>query len=225
MGTATHASDFAIIAPALERLKRDFTYQVDIDIIGVTASGELPAGVNRVGVSANGSQSYPGFVNWLTAMPAWDIGLVPLADTPFNRSKSVIKTFDYAAMGLTVLASDMPVYRGSLADRTGGMLVPNDAESWYAALSLLVRDRQTRHRLGDGAMSAFTATGTLASQSATRHAAWRDLLTREPPSSQTTPPQTTLAKAPKTSAPATTSPRAKPPTREAPKRPAHRTKA
>lgn len=220
MGTATHASDFAIIAPALERLKRDFTFQVDIDIIGVTASGELPAGVNRVGVSANGSQSYPGFVNWLTAMPAWDIGLVPLADTPFNRSKSVIKTFDYAAMGLAVLASDMPVYRGSLADRTGGMLVPNDAESWYAALSLLVRDRLTRQRLADGAMNAFTATGTLASQAATRHAALRDLLTREPPPSQTAPP-----KAPKTPAPKTPPPRAKPPTRETPKRPARRTKA
>lgn len=176
MGTATHASDFAIVAPALERLKRDFDYHVEIDIIGVTAGGSLPPGVNRIGVSPNGGQSYPGFVSWITAAPAWDIGLAPLADTAFNRSKSVIKVLDYAAMGLAVLASDMPVYQGSLAAGVGGRLVRNDPDAWYTALSYLVRDRAERVRLAEGAMAAFRAGGTLGSQAATRRAAWMELV-------------------------------------------------
>ena len=40
--------------------------------------------------------------------PAWHIGLAPLLDTAFNRSKSPIKAMDYAAIGLATLASDMP---------------------------------------------------------------------------------------------------------------------
>lgn len=176
MGTATHESDFAIVAPALERLKRDFDTKVEIDIIGVTSAGSLPPGVNRIGVSANGGQSYPGFVNWITAAPPWDIGLAPLADTAFNRSKSVIKVLDYAAMGLAVLASDMPVYQGSLAAGVGGRLVANNPEAWYAAMSFLVRDQAERKRLADGAMAAFRAEGTLGSQATTRRAAWMGLV-------------------------------------------------
>ncbi len=180
MGTATHGSDFAIIAPALERLKRDFTYHVDIEIIGVTPDTTLPAGVSRVHPTANGANSYPGFVNWITAMPAWDIGLAPLDDTPFNRAKSVIKTHDYAALHLAVVASDMPVYQGSLAGQGGGMLVRNDPDAWYQALSLLVRDPDRRARLQRGAHAAFLAHGTLASQSESRRAAWLALDPAEP---------------------------------------------
>ena len=58
--------------------------------------------------------------------------MAPLADTAFNRCKSSIKTLDYAAIGAAVLASELDVYRGSVADGPGGMLVPNRAEAWYA---------------------------------------------------------------------------------------------
>jgi glycosyltransferase involved in cell wall biosynthesis len=173
MGTATHDSDFAIVAPALERLKRDFAWQVEITIVGVTAAPSLPDWVQRMGVSANGAQSYPGFVNWITGMPPWDIGLVPLAETPFNLSKSTIKTLDYAALGLAVVASDMPVYRGSLADGAGGRLVANHPDAWYRALSELVRDPKLRERLRQGAARCFLEFGTLAAQAAARRGMWQ----------------------------------------------------
>jgi len=172
MGTATHASDFAIIAPALERLKRTFPHHVEITIIGVTSEGSLPEGVGRAHPSANGSNSYPGFVNWITAQAPWDVGLAPLDDTRFNRAKSTIKTHDYAALGLAVLASDMKVYQGSLADGPGGMLVANDPQSWFAALSLMVRDPDRRARLAVGARQALLESGTLAAQAEQRRTAW-----------------------------------------------------
>ena len=70
----------------------------------------------------NATATYPGFVNWITQQQGWDVGLAPLADTAFNRCKSAIKTLDYAALGLAVVASDVAAYRGSLADGPGGML-------------------------------------------------------------------------------------------------------
>jgi glycosyltransferase involved in cell wall biosynthesis len=176
MGTTTHGPDFAMVAPALARIKQEFRQRVEIDIIGMT-SGELPPGLNRIGLPNAALQSYPGFVNWLTSqLPGWHIGLAPLIETPFNLCKSPIKTMDYAAMGLAVLASDMPVYRGSIADGPAGFLVANDSAAWYAALNWLVRDEDLRRSIAAGARPAFVARATLTSQAERRRNALLGLL-------------------------------------------------
>ena len=173
MGTATHDADFAMIEPALARLKDTFGGRVSIDMLGFSSQRSLPGWVNRLGVPPAATASYPGFVNWIThASPGWDIGLAPLADTAFNRCKSAIKPLDYAALGLAVLASDVAVFQGSLADGAGGMLVANTEAAWYAALSRLVRDGALRRALADAGRSAFAARGTLAANAAAWRAAW-----------------------------------------------------
>ncbi len=177
MGTTTHCHDFALVIPALARLKEEFGAAVEIDIIGMTNETELPAGLNRVGLPNNAAQSYPGFVNWLTTqLPGWHIGLAPLLETPFNLCKSAIKTMDYAALGLAVLASDMPVYRGSIADGPAGQLVANDPTAWYAALNWLARNPDLRHSVAAHARPAFLAQASLASQAEARRAALLGLL-------------------------------------------------
>ena len=179
MGTTTHERDFAMIAPALQRLKEELGADIEIDIIGMTGSADLPAGVSRLELPQHSVQSYPGFVHWLVSQqPGWHIGLAPLLDTPFNRSKSAIKTMDYAALGMAVLASDVPAYRGSVADGSGLQLVDNDPKAWHRALHWLVRDHQLRRSAAIGARQAFLVTGTLASQATARRDAWLRLLNR-----------------------------------------------
>jgi glycosyltransferase involved in cell wall biosynthesis len=177
MGTATHDADFAIVEGALSRLKATFAEHVSIELLGISNRGDLPSWVNRVGMSVHATASYPGFVNWITQQH-WDIGITPLADTPFNRCKSAIKALDYAALGLPVLASDRAVYRGTLADGPGGWLMPDDENAWFVALTRLVRDVGLRRRLSDGARAAFLA-NTLSVQAADRRAAWLDLMRTE----------------------------------------------
>ena len=133
-------------------------------MIGVTMRPDLPEWINRLSMTKHATLSYPGFVNWITQQPGWDIGLAPLVDTRFNACKSPIKALDYAALGLAVAASDVPAYRGSLADGGGGCLVPNDTAAWFDALSRLVRDRVLRAQLARGAQERLAAAGTLASQ-------------------------------------------------------------
>ena len=174
MGTATHDADFAIVEPALARLKAAFAEYVSIELLGVSSRPDLPVWVNRPGMPANAAASYPGFVNWMTQQH-WDIGIAPLADTPFNRCKSGIKALDYAALGLPVLASDRTAYRGSLAAGPGGMLLPDDDDAWFVALSRLVRDKALRRRMAEAAHAAFPA-ATLAAQAGERRAAWLGLL-------------------------------------------------
>jgi len=179
MGTATHDGDFAIVATALERLIKATPGRIGFDMVGVSASADLPEWVNRAGLSVNASRSYPGFVDWLTRRRdwngGWDIGIAPLVDSPFNRCKSAIKAMDYAALGLPVLASEVAPFRGSLADGQGGTLVRNTPVAWHAALALLAGDPRRRRALAEGGRAALHARHTLAAQAEERRAAWHGL--------------------------------------------------
>ncbi|MSP02010.1 MAG: glycosyltransferase [Acetobacteraceae bacterium] len=178
MGTATHDGDFALILPALTEAHRMFDDRFQFDLIGVVADLALPAWIGRLAPRPHAMRSYAGFVHWVTSAGEWDVGLAPLADTPFNDSKSAIKTLDYAALGLATLASDVTPYRGSVADGPGGWLVPNDTDSWYAALSLMIRDPDRRRNLAAGGARCFLESGTLAAHAGAWQSAWprlRDL--------------------------------------------------
>jgi GT2 family glycosyltransferase/glycosyltransferase involved in cell wall biosynthesis len=176
MGTMTHDADLALVADALARLKAVFGDFVSIDVLGISGQPNLPDWVNRVSMPIHAASGYPGFVNWITQQH-WDIGIAPLADTPFNRCKSALKTLDYAAIGLPILASDARVYRGSPADGPGGWLVPDNTDAWFVALARLVRDGTLRRQLAKGARDAV-AGATLAAQATRRRAAWLALAQR-----------------------------------------------
>jgi hypothetical protein len=80
------------------------------------------------------------------AMAAFDIGIAPLLDTPFNRSRSEIKVKEYAASQVPWLASDCGPY-ASLGEREGGRLVADDG--WFDALDALVQNATERYRLAE----------------------------------------------------------------------------
>jgi hypothetical protein len=74
----------------------------------------------------------------------FDIGIAPIADTPFNNGRSNIKVKEYAAAGAAWLASDTGPYRG-LGEAQGGRLVPDDG--WYEQIDLLVKKDRVRRKL------------------------------------------------------------------------------
>lgn len=75
----------------------------------------------------------------------FDVGIVPLADIPFNRGRSNVKAREYAAAGVPWLASPVGSYR-HLGEQEGGQLVEDDA--WFDALDELVRARRARSKRG-----------------------------------------------------------------------------
>jgi glycosyltransferase involved in cell wall biosynthesis len=176
MGTMTHDADFAPLLPALADIHGRFGDQIQFDLIGFVADTTVPTWIRRLAPTAQAGRSYAGFVHWLRSSGTWDIGLAPLAETPFNACKSAIKVLEYAALGLASLASDVVAYQGSLADGPGGMLVPNTTEAWYEALSRLIRDAAWRRHLAAGGAAQLLASGTLERQAD----AWPDVMRREP---------------------------------------------
>jgi glycosyltransferase involved in cell wall biosynthesis len=73
----------------------------------------------------------------------FDIGIVPLADIPFNRGRSNVKAREYAAAGVPWLASPVGPYEG-LGQEEGGRLVEDDG--WFEALDELIRSRRERSK-------------------------------------------------------------------------------
>ncbi|HYV17378.1 MAG TPA: hypothetical protein VE972_15300, partial [Conexibacter sp.] len=74
----------------------------------------------------------------------FDIGIAPLDDIPFNRARSSVKLKEYAAAGVSWLASPIGPY-AALGERQGGRLVPDGA--WYRELERLVLDARARGKL------------------------------------------------------------------------------
>ncbi len=58
----------------------------------------------------------------------YSVGVAPLADTVFNRSKSDIKFLELAALGIPTIASNVPAYNKSITSGQTGLLVKNDHE-------------------------------------------------------------------------------------------------
>jgi glycosyltransferase involved in cell wall biosynthesis len=74
-----------------------------------------------------------------------DIGCAPLADVPFNRTKSTVKALEFGAIGSALVYSPT-IYGKTLEDGVDG-LEASTAGEWADALSRLVEDRPYRLRL------------------------------------------------------------------------------
>jgi glycosyltransferase involved in cell wall biosynthesis len=64
---------------------------------------------------------------------------------------SPMKMFEYLASGRPILTSDLPVLREVLDESTAAFAVPDDPESWRAALSGLLADEARRATIGRNA--------------------------------------------------------------------------
>lgn len=75
-------------------------------------------------------------------MHAIDVGLLPLARTPFNESRLPIKFADYLAAGVPAICGDVGEV-GVLGRRIrGAILCPPEKEKWVAACVAAVREMQ-----------------------------------------------------------------------------------
>ena len=130
------------IAPALRRLQEDCGTPVRI-------VGE--GGLELPGVRTELRQFQ--VANEVSDIQDCHVGLVPLADIPWNRWKFFFKAVQYMATGLPVVAQRMGSNPEVIDDGVTGFLVQTQ-EEWYDRLRLLVEDSELRRRMGAAARAA-----------------------------------------------------------------------
>tara|TARA_R110002167_G_scaffold153010_10_gene347146 strand:+ start:62 stop:391 length:330 start_codon:yes stop_codon:yes gene_type:complete len=86
-----------------------------------------------------------------------DIGICPLIDNLFNRSKSNLKWLQYSALGAATVASDLDPYK-DIEDGVDGVLVEETQEAWSDAIMSLLKDDKKRVSMGNEARETLLKT-------------------------------------------------------------------
>ncbi|SRR6266851_291489 len=148
MGGASHGNDVGIIASPLRRFLKRFPGW-DAEVKGTDFRPTI--GHDRVSFSpwihiTDDPRAYYGSIDF-------DVGLAPLDDNEFSRSKSFIKALEYSALGIPVIASDVEPYRGFIRDGETGFLIRYEHE-WLKRMSELAADEALREKMGLAARQA-----------------------------------------------------------------------
>jgi glycosyltransferase involved in cell wall biosynthesis len=143
-GSGTHDVDFHQVLPALVQLKKEFDFTLVL-------FGGIPSTIRHY--LAGKEYLWKPFVPF-AEYPAtlvslnFDIGIAPLADTRFNRSKSNIKWLEYSAMKVPCVASKVDTYESITHGETGYLVTKDE---WYDTLKTLLTDADLRKKIGETA--------------------------------------------------------------------------
>lgn len=74
----------------------------------------------------------------------FDIGLAPLRNTIFHRSKTNNKYREYSGCGVAGVYSNVDVYTDCVSHENNGMIAENTQESWTSAIETLIQDDALR---------------------------------------------------------------------------------
>jgi glycosyltransferase involved in cell wall biosynthesis len=155
-GGSSHLADWATVAAPAVRATLDARPEIDMHFMGVDFSPML-----------GDARARCRFTTWDADVSSYyhkidfDVGLAPLGDSDFNRSKSYVRALEMASLGIPVVASDVEPYREFVIDGVTGYLVRTEQE-WTARLAELVGDAEAREEMGRKAKehaAAFTIQG------------------------------------------------------------------
>lgn len=84
----------------------------------------------------------------IAQLRSFDVGIMPLPDTPWTRGKCGYKLIQYMACGVPVIASPVGVNSSLVEHGVNGFLASTD-EEWRDALAALISDPGLRQRMGE----------------------------------------------------------------------------
>lgn len=154
-GSATHERDWLQAARAVSKML-DESSTTRMRFLGVQYALGLPrAAVDYLGWTRDLDQHY-------RRVARFDIGLAPLEDTTFNKSKSALKVVEYMMLGVPAVASPSPAYSDLIENGTTGFLARTPAD-WERILRELVNDPELRMIVGQKAREKAAAELTIES--------------------------------------------------------------
>jgi len=167
MGAASHWKDLQLIAPVIAELQQKYDFL--FTIYGLTGE-PLEAAIYTYNKILHSNfqpekrayhQAALDFYNKLEGTRMWhipfmppelhpmtlqkadfDIGLAPLLDSEFNRGKSNIKFYEYAAVGTVTLASDVLPYNSEVK-----YTAKNTHKDWVKKLEALLTNEKLREKV------------------------------------------------------------------------------
>lgn len=146
-GTPSHRDDLAATEAVLTTLLRRHGEGVRLFLMGCSLPAlEAFPQVSRIPFTAD----YAAYARCLGELRP-HIAVVPLLDTPFNRTKSAIKWLEMSACGAAGIYEDLPPYRSVVSDGETGILASSAGQGWLEAIERLVGDHPSRRTIAGNA--------------------------------------------------------------------------
>jgi len=138
----SHPNDPQVVGTAVARLQREGrTFRVVGPGTGVREALHLDVEPEKTGVLDLVDGSYP------RGLAGLGVGIAPLADSRFNKSKSRLKPVEYAACGVPCVMSPRSDYVH--VNDLGIGWVAHKPDDWYRQLRQLTSDEATRRELSE----------------------------------------------------------------------------
>lgn len=144
-GGVSHYEDIAGVSGALQRILKRYP-NTKLVMVGTHFPG-LFKDIPEDRIEAYGWVPFHAHPYRMAALNP-DIGICPIEDTPFNRAKSEIKYSEYAALGVPVVAKNIPPYSTVVKDGENGFTYGTE-EEFEAKVSKLVEDALLRIDIGE----------------------------------------------------------------------------
>jgi glycosyltransferase involved in cell wall biosynthesis len=160
LGSSSHQPDLQTIEPALGKILERYP-QVWLHFWGCQPSPGLLVH-DRVHYTPLMVLNYQDYSQYCAGLEI-DIALAPLRDSPFNRSKSPVKFYEYSALGLPGVYSDVAAYNEVVVDHENGLLARDD-DSWHEQLSALIENPELRSRLAQQAQAQLRENWLISNQ-------------------------------------------------------------
>jgi len=166
-GSNSHKDDLQMIMPTVAKLMNKYPH-VHFEVIGSVPKPEIKEYFGRAGFTDDSlnrlhmkpaTSTFVEYPKYLSEQP-WDIGIAPLVDTPFTRSKSHIKWLEYSMYKIPTIASRVYPYFMDIDNvqtiddgETGVLCTPDE---WEKKLEKLITDKEYRERIGANAYKYVT---------------------------------------------------------------------
>lgn len=143
-GSPTHLKDLEQATPAVLKLCSE-NKNVVLMMIGCTTQVILEEMIKKHSNQLILVEPIPifGYPQALRSLN-WDIGICPIEDNLFNRSKSNLKFLEFSSNGFACVCSNVENYKKTVINGETGLLVNNSDQSWYEALKKLVENENLR---------------------------------------------------------------------------------
>ena len=141
-----HYENLLLLRDALTRLVQggfQFTFKL-VGAVGDSRIYDFLKGIPGLRYQVVDSVDWSRPEQSVRELDGFTIGLMPLVDTPWNRSK-YMKILEYMARGVVPVVSRIGEAARVFESGTEGYTVADDG--WYDALSLLLKDPSARERL------------------------------------------------------------------------------
>jgi glycosyltransferase involved in cell wall biosynthesis len=123
-----------------------FKYVKSIFPVFEALAKKYPIEVHIVGAKENSSVSFPiKFIKWTEATEVqsiqnFDIGIMPLEDSPWEKGKCAYKLIQYMGCGISVVASPVGMNTQVVKDGINGYLAKNEKQ-WISVLEDMLHDK------------------------------------------------------------------------------------